>query len=409
MIGLNTDTLSSNSTYVEDKSMIYADYNGSAPMLKEVKDYLIKRLESGPFANPNAVHKLGTKTLMEMENARATCAKVLGAKSKQVIFNSGATEGISTVFHSCLCNQSEKKIIITSGQEHSATLNTARWYADECGHELKILPSLENGLVDINQLREWVNAYRDQIGLVAIMAANNETGVIQPFHFIAELCKKNNIPYLCDTTQFIGKDHFHFGESEIDFAVTSGHKFGAMTGTGILLAKEPSKLKPFILGGGQEKKLRGGTQNYIGNELMAVALKFFDQHKDLLTPLKRKRMEFENRLKEKYPEICIIGESAERLATTTYLSYPGIIGHELQEELEKRDVFVTTSSACSDGKSELSRVLQSLGVCSDVGRGVVRISLGMTSPLEYYDLIFKALEESLKEIMNRKSLRTKTL
>src|SRR6218665_4006067 len=112
--------------------MIYADYNGSAPISPPVKEYLLKRLEKGPFANPNAIHYLGAKTLMGMENARAVCAKILGADYEQIIFNSGATEGISTVFHSVLgCDKNTKKIIIISGIEHSAIVNTAHYYAEE--------------------------------------------------------------------------------------------------------------------------------------------------------------------------------------------------------------------------------------------------------------------------------------
>ena len=104
------------------------------------------------------------------------------------------------------------------------------------------------------------------------MAANNETGVIQPYLEVNQLCQQYLIPYFCDTTQFIGKVPFNFKESNVDFAVCSGHKLGAMTGTGILLAKNPQTVKPLIIGGGQEKGLRGGTQHYIGNETLAIAL-----------------------------------------------------------------------------------------------------------------------------------------
>ena len=320
--------------------MIYADYNGSAPLCSQVKEYLIKRMEKGPFANPNAIHYLGTKTLMGMENARAVCAKILGADFEQVIFNSGATEGISSVFHSVLNRELKKKIIIISGIEHSAVINTANFYAQERGFEVKVLPVTSDGVVEVEILKQWIGQNINNIALVSIMAANNETGVIQPYQEISSLCVDNKIPFLCDTTQFIGKTPFNFKESNFDYAVTSGHKFGALTGTGILLAKHPETLTPLIIGGGQEKGHRGGTQNYLGNETMAVALTAINEAFIHLEALSEKRLEFEANIKKAFPQVVILGENAPRLATTTYISYPGIHGQAVQIELESQDIFV---------------------------------------------------------------------
>ena len=383
--------------------MIYADYNGSAPLCTSVKDYLFKRLEKGPFANPNAIHYLGSKTLMGMENARAVCAKVLGADFDQVIFNSGATEGISTVFHSILKNEVNKKIIIISGIEHSAIINTANYYASERGFEVKVLPVNGDGVVDLEMLKVWIGQNKKNIAMISIMAANNETGVIQPYKEINSLCVDNGIPFLCDTTQFIGKTPFNFKESNFDYAVCSGHKLGALTGTGILLVKNPEGLCPLIIGGGQEKGHRGGTQNYLGNETLAVALNTLNEGFVKLEELSKKRTEFESKMKAAFPEVVILGENAPRLATTTYISYPGIHGQAVQIELESQDIFVTTSSACSDNMPVTSKVLKAMGVADDVGRGVVRISLCMNSPLEYYDQLTVALTSAYAKLTKVKS------
>lgn len=384
--------------------MIYADYNGSAPLCNDVKAYLIKRIEKGPFANPNAIHHLGAKTLMGMENARAVCAKILGADFDQLIFNSGATEGISHVFHSVLgCDQNTKKIIIISGIEHSAIINTARFYASEKGYEVKVLPVSGDGVVDVETLKQWIGQHKNNIALVSIMAANNETGVIQPAEAINNLCTANGIPFLCDTTQFIGKTPFNFKESNFDFAVCSGHKLGALTGTGILLVKNPIELKPLIIGGGQEKGHRGGTQNYIGNETLAVALTSINENFKNLDALSKKRSEFEANIKKAFPEVVVLGENAPRLATTTYISYPGLHGQAVQIELESQDIFVTTSSACSDNMPATSKVLKAMGIKDDIGRGVVRVSLCMNSPLEYYDQLTDALSKAYAKLTKVKS------
>jgi cysteine desulfurase len=382
--------------------MIYADYNGSAPLSPEVREYLLKRFDKGPFANPNAIHYLGTKTMMGMENARSVCAKVLGADFEQVIFNSGATEGISTIFHTILSNEHIKKIIIISGIEHSAVVNTANYYGTR-GFIVKTLPVTKDGVADLNTLNEWIAADAEKIAMVAIMAANNETGVIQPYKEINSVCQKNNIPYLCDTTQFIGKTPFNFKESNIDYAVCSGHKLGAMTGTGILLAKNPENLLPLIIGGGQEKGHRGGTQNYLGNETLAVALSTLEKNFENIKALSEKRVEFEQKIKATFPEVVIIGENSPRLATTTYISYPGIHGQAVQIELESLDIFVTTSSACSDNMPVTSKVLKAMGACDNVGRGVVRISLCLNSPLNYYDKLADALIKAYTKLTKVKS------
>ncbi len=384
--------------------MIYADYNGSAPLCSAVKDYLIRRLEKGPFANPNAIHYLGAKTMMGMENARSVCAKVLGADFDQLIFNSGATEGISTVFHSILgCDKNTKKIIIVSGIEHSAITNTANYYAEEKGYLVKTLPVNHDGVVNVETLKSWIIEHGQNIALVSVMAANNETGVIQPYNEINSLCLSNKIPFLCDTTQFIGKTPFNFKESQFDFAVCSGHKLGAMTGTGILLVKDPVSLKPLIIGGGQEKGHRGGTQNYLGNETLAVALNAINESFKNIEQLTAKRKEFEASVKKAFPDVVIIGEKTPRLATTTYISYPGIHGQAVQIELESQDIFVTTSSACSDNMPVTSKVLKAMGVSDDVGRGVVRISLCLNSPLEYYDQLSEALIKAYTKLTKVKS------
>lgn len=382
--------------------MIYADYNGSAPLSQEVLDYLLKRFETGPFANPNAIHYLGAKTLMGMENARSVCAKVLGAEYEQIIFNSGSTEGISTVFHSVLSNEHDKKIIIISGIEHSAIVNTAHYYETK-GFIVKSLPANNDGIVDLDTLKKWVNEDAGNIALVAVMAANNETGVIQPYKEINSVCQAKNIPYLCDTTQFIGKTPFNFKESNIDYAVCSGHKLGAMTGTGILLAKNPEKILPLIIGGGQEKGYRGGTQNYLGNETLAVALSTLEKSFSNINALSEKRMEFESKVKKAFPEVVVIGEKSPRLATTTYISYPGVHGQAVQIELESQDIFVTTSSACSDNMPVTSKVLKAMGTRDDIGRGVVRISLCLNSPLEYYDQLADALMKAYAKLSKVKS------
>ncbi len=385
--------------------MIYADYNGSAPVCNDVKEYLKQRLDEGPYANPNAIHFMGQKVLMGMDNARSVCAKFLGAKFSQVIFNSGATEGCSQIHHSVLgCGvKEEKNLIVTTGIEHSAIRKTAEWYAENRGYEIITIPTKENGIINLVEFEKVIKDKHDKIALVSIMAANNETGVIEPFKEISKLCQEYNVTNFCDTTQYIGKMPFNFNETGMDYAIMSGHKIGALTGTGILLAKDKTTLKPLIIGGGQEKGLRGGTQNYIGNETLAIAMDSVSKHFDRIPELTKKREEFEQKVKEKYPNAVILGEGAPRLATSTYIALPGVHGQAVQIELESMGIFVTTSSACSDNEPVTSKVLKAMGVTDDVGRGVVRISVGLCSPVEVYDKIYEALIKAYDKLSQIKS------
>ncbi len=381
--------------------MIYADYNGSAPLCKEVTDYLIERLKSGPFANPNAIHHMGQKCKMGMENARAVCAKNVGALPKNIIFNSGSTEGISQVFFSLLHGQREatgKDQIFISGIEHSAVIKCARFYEQDEGYKVQIIPTLPNGQCDIESLKTLLSEYAGKVAMVSVMAANNETGVIQPYKEIGAACAHSQTPFVCDTTQYIGKAPFNFKESNIDFAFAAGHKIGAMTGAGFVLAKDTNLLKPHIIGGGQEKDLRGGTQNYIGFEAIAVAMNTFSEKQEKLKKLEASRNNFEASIRKEYPELVIMGEDAPRLGGTSFISLPGIHGQAVQIELESNDIYVTTSSACSDNEPTTSKVLKAMGVTDDVGRGAVRISLGTCSPEDGHEKILKSLLSAYKKL-----------
>lgn len=371
--------------------MIYADFNGSAPMHPVVREYLAKRVMNGPFANPNAIHSLGKKMAFGLEKARMSIAKNLGAKAHQVIFNSGASEGITHVYRSVLDN-TDKRTIISSGIEHSAVVQGNNFYKDR-GFKLVTINTLENGQADLENFKAAFEIHKNDLALVSIMAANNETGVIQPYKEITKICNEHNVLIFSDTTQYIGKIDFNFEHSNLDFAVMSGHKVGAIIGSGVLLVKNPHVITPLIFGGGQESGKRGGTQNYIGAETMAIALDAFSVEKVGLVEIKKIRENFENKLIAKFPKVVVIGQGSDRLATSSLISYPGIHGQAVQIELESEDIFVTTSSACSDNEPETSKVLRAMNISDDVGRGVIRISFCTKVKQEDYDKIFNSLSD----------------
>lgn len=384
--------------------MIYADFNGSAPPCNDVIEYLNKRISTGPYSNPNAIHSLGKKMMFGIEKCRRAIGKHLGCDADQIIFNSGASEGISHIFYSLLNEtpQEGRNIIITSGIEHSAVHQCCLYYQRK-GYETLTIGTLPNGVIDLKDLETTVHKLANKIAFITVMAANNETGVIQPYKEIGKLAHQYHIPFFSDTTQFIGKKSFDFSTSYMDYAVLSSHKIGALIGSGLIIAKDPTTLKPFILGGGQERGLRAGTQNYLGVETMAIALESFSRESDKLKDVIKYRLGFERNIKNLFPEAVIIGDESPRLASTTMIAFPGIHGQAVQIELESQDIFVTTSSACSDNSPETSRILKAMGIKDDIGRGVIRIGLCLNANQELYDKIEASLTNAYNKLKNLKS------
>ena len=379
--------------------MIYADYNGSAPISTAVTEYLKERFNEGHYSNPNATHDLGKKMLFKMEEARRSLAKVLGCKASQITFNSGSSEGISHIFNSVLQAEKKKKIIITSQIEHMAIVQACSYYGEHHGYKTEYVKTLENGSVDLEHFKELLKTHEGNIALVTVIAANNETGVIQPFREIGKLCRENNIIFFSDTTQFIGKTPFDFENSYMDFAVSSSHKIGALIGSGIIISRDPSLLRPFIFGGGQENGHRGGTQNYLGIETMGVAIESFHKNIEWLERLTKLRERFEANMKNKFPQLYIVGEDAPRLASTTMIAFPGIPGQAVQAVLENDQVYVTTSSACSDKKAG-NRILDAMGLDCGIGNAVIRVSLCMNSNQALYDRIEDALTKAYNKLID---------
>lgn len=384
--------------------MIYADYNGSAPLLASVKEYLAKRLTTDLYANPNAIHSMGQKVFQGIEKCRQMISHIVGCYPDQLTFTSGASEGVSQVIFSVLeYAPKNKNVVITSPLEHVVVPKTLEFYQERRGFKVEKVDITPSGMIKLESLKSLLEKYSGSVALVTIMAVNNETGVIQPYQEIAQLCQKFGVDFFCDTTQLIGKGDFDFEKSGVDYAVCSGHKAGALTGSGFVIAKDPTKLKPYIFGSSQEKGIRGGTQHYIGIETLAVALSDFEENKSRLTHLNQARLKFEIQLKTAFPNIVIVGEEAPRLAGTTLVAYPGIHGQAVQIELESHDIFVTTSAACMDNQPETSAVLKAMGVHDDVGRGVIRISLSYTQGEKDYQAIAEALKHSYEKLRKIKS------
>ncbi len=377
--------------------MIYADANGSLPLLPEVKTYLDTRLPAPLWGNPNAIHSLGTKIKSGMEKSRRIVAEVLGAGAIQMIWTSGASESLATAFHHILLPKKTKNKIYSSPIEHAAVVMALQYYKNVWGYEIEYIPVSKDGLVDAVWLETKVDS---NTALVVCMGANNETGVIQPWQKIRDICKSKNCDYLCDTTQLVGRVPFNFRESGLDWAMASGHKLGALPGTGFLLTTKPFEITPLIFGGGQENGMRGGTQNYLGSETLAIAMQTLPEKLKKISLHHEWRAELESSLPS---EAVVIGKTYERLSGTTLVGIPGLHGQGVQIELESQDIFVTTSSACSDNEPATSKVLKAMGVDDQLGRSVVRVSLALSAGHDDYKKVASGLNDAYKKLIKIKA------
>jgi len=382
---------------------IYADYNATAPILTSVKDYLLKRLVDGPYANPHATHHLGQMVHKTVENCRKKIAQCFNVSSDQIIFTSGNTESIAIYFHSTIGQEflqgtnSKKKKILCSTIEHSSVINNCLKYK-KMGAEIIWIPVNSQGLVDLEIAQEYIKKHHAELALVCCMTANNETGALQPFRTISQYCREFSIPFLSDTAQSIGKEKIDFVKDGLTFLTISGHKIGAPFGSGLIIVDNPEKLQCLIPGGKQEREIRGGTLNYIGIETLALAIENqMSLLEDWIT-LEKHKLFFENEVLTAIPEAIVISKNTPRLQNTTLLAIPGLHGQAIQIELETHNIFVTTSSACSDNDPRTSQVLQAMKIDDATGRSVVRISTCYDFTKENYTYLAEKIIQSYRKL-----------
>ena len=355
---------------------VYADVCGSAPVSIGVSNMLQALFSTRQCANPNANHALGVQLLERVERARGTIARLLNVDAQCLIFNSGSSEGCAQVFHDFFQRyQQDRPVVLYSAIEHACTLQNIKRYGLEGLHAVAIGHD-RNGQLDLGQLQRSLLAHAGRPTLVCVMAVHNETGVIQPLETIARLVKAQGALLFSDMTQAIGKIPLDLQACGVDFAIASGHKFGALPGAGFLYTKNRYALSPLIVGGGQEGGSRGGTQNYPG--ILSIETALQEKHGKYATgqsSAQRARAAFESSLQAMLGEVEVIGQQASRAPCVSFIALPGINTKKLQWALNNQSIYVTGGSACSDKKNNLSNTLMQLGYPEQIAASTVRISI----------------------------------
>lgn len=369
---------------------MYLDSNATTKIHPLIVEEMIKIYQQ-PF-NASSIHFIGRKGKMLIERSRQQVKTMLGLEKNErkyrVIFTSSGTEANGLILNNF-------NNIITSEIEHNSVLKNL------FNKNFKLISVNNDGIVNLDELEKQISEQKAKSTehiLVSVMWANNETGIIQPMQQIREICTKYNVLLHSDMVQIPGKVDFNFVDLDLDFATISAHKFNGPQGVAALIAKEKYHLQPLILGGGQERGSRSGTENIaaiVGFGLAAEIVANKNIAKDIALTNKLKK-EFEDKIKAITNKALIVSENAERLANTSLIIMPGI---DSQTQLMNFDIAgfcLSSGAACSSGKVEASHVLKAYGYDDELAKSALRFSFTMGEEYDIQPIISK-----WQEIYNR--------
>lgn len=318
------------------------------------------------FGNPSSMHKLGITAEKIIDEAKVNVSKILGVDKKTIYFTSGGTESNNTaILGYAFANRKRGNHLITSKIEHPSVLECFKLLEKE-GFSVTYINVDENGVVDLNELSESI---REDTLLVSIMAVNNETGAIQPIDKIKKIIreKSNLCVFHSDCVQGFCKIDINPKKMGIDMLSISGHKINALKGIGALYVNEGVHITPWMIGGGQQKNMRSGTENVPGIAALGEACKSYEK---ISTEIFES---FKNKLVEKIDNIKI-NSTATNSGYILNVSFLGIKAEILLHSLEAKGIYVSTGSACSTNKPMPSHVLSAMGCSAEEIKGAVRFS-----------------------------------
>jgi len=362
---------------------IYLDYQATTPMDPRVLDAMMPYFTE-KFGNPHSRnHPYGWEAEDAVETARGHIAHLIGADPKEIIFTSGATESNNLAIKGVgRFYKDRKNHIVTCVTEHKCVLESCRHLGQE-GFDVTYLPVTENGLIDLDQLRD---AITDKTALVSIMGVNNEIGVIQPLAEIGRICREKGTFFHSDCAQAVGKIPLDVNEMNIDLMSISGHKFYGPKGIGAMYVRRKPRVRltPLFSGGGQERGMRSGTLPTplcVGlGEACAIASKEMAAEAERLHALSTRMLKG---ITDQLPEVYVNGDLDKRIPGNLNISFAYVEGESLMMGI--KNLSVSSGSACTSASLEPSYVLRALGVTEDLAHTSLRLGLGRFTTEEEVD------------------------
>ncbi len=369
--------------------IIYLDSAATTPMYKEVAKEMDKfYFES--YGNPSSAHSLGDEAKEAMNNARKKLAEEIRAKAHEIVFTSGSTESNNFAFFGLVRAYKNKKKIIISSIEHSSVFEICKALKKE-GYTIIEIPVDNRGFINIDRLKNEID---NNTLLVSVMHVNNEIGVIQDIENIGRICRKNNVFFHSDCAQSFGKLDIHVKKMNIDLLTASAHKIGGPRGIGLLYAREGIDIYPLIQGGGQERGLRGGTENVPGIAGFAKALDIIKKTD------KEKIKELRNYFIFELEKIRgrINGSKEKRIYNNINVSFSNMDGENLAAFLSHKKIYVSAGSACETKKRKESKVLRELGLNEKERSGSIRISLNEKISKRDIDYVIREIRNAVEKL-----------
>lgn len=367
---------------------VYFDNNATTHLDPRVLEAMQPYLE-GPFANPSSLHRFGRAARDGVEAARAEVAALVGAQPEQVLFTSGGTEADNLALHGVAALAPAGARVLYGATEHAAVLEYCE-ALDAAGRPAEPIAVDAQGRVDWPAFERQLAA--GPVALVALMRANNETGVIQDIPRAAQLAHAVDARLLVDAVQAAGKMALDFGALGADLLVVSAHKIHGLAGVGALVRDPALALTPLHHGGSQERGVRGGTENTIGivgfGEAARLAREELGERRAAMSAL-RQRLEAGLAARD---GITVFGSSAERIPNTAQFAVAGWQGEALLMALDRQGFALSSGSACHAGSGEPSHVLLAMGVDPEVAHGAVRVSFSHHNTEAEVDRFLSALE-----------------
>lgn len=374
--------------------MPYFDHNATTPLAQVARDTWL-RAQDEAWQNPSSPYRTAAQVKIRLDAAREKFAILLGDEAGRYVFTSGATEAANIVFAWWAKTLPDDAFIAVNPTEHPCVLEPAKRHFPG---RIKWLKTDANGVVDLDDLKVCHLLSDKRTGAVVVMAANNETGVLQPWADVAAACREAGVPYLCDASQWLGKLPAG-GIGGDGFVIGSAHKFGGPKGVGFLKLAPQSEGVAGQLGGGQQSGHRGGTEDFPGIAAMGAALAEAEQKKVFLeTERMAWREAFEREVTAAVPGVRVIAQDADRLWNTVSLLMPFAENTRWVARLDKRGFQVSTGSSCATGKSGPSHVLAAMGIEADEAKRVIRVSAGWETIRDDWHALVGALAETAAEL-----------
>ncbi len=374
----------------------YLDHNATTPLHPAAREAMCAALAVP--GNASSVHAEGRAARAAIETARMELGAFVGAPAKAIVFTSGGTEALNLALTPHIVAGAAKqpfdRLLIGAG-EHAAARAGHRFPADS----VEIMPLTPLGVLDLEALETALVRNAGARVMLALQAANNETGVIQPAAAAARLVHAAGGFLVCDAVQAVGKTDCDIGRLEADALIVSGHKFGGPQGVGALCFADPASHieETMIHGGGQERGARAGTENIAAIVGMAAALRAAGQRLELeQKTLAAWRDHLESEIARIAGDAVFFGAEAARLPNTSCFAVPGIEAQLLLMLLDIEGVAASSGAACSSGKVKRSHVLTAMGVAPDLAGGAIRVSLGWDSSDEDCALFVRALQKAVR-------------